>query len=415
MNQLIFEFLSNNFEFIFFFNLAILIFLLVFVFALKVHEFFIVNEFTKAVGQLLFSIVVVGEIILLFLSGYLYWMNYLQRNPGDLQARLLSDTHWMDETLTIYFIHDHELLSIDTRGQKQEVVFQAPHKILEYHFSPKGNDLLIVTEKELYALNRWTKKLERIDVISATPSKEMNGVIRGISWGPDSHRFCYEISRWSSYAAKNNYYVFDLKTMTKQEIPSPTRKIPYLYWDKEGNQLYYFRQEAKDTSYYSYPFKHEVYQISLSSLETKKVFEIPSRSSKISYEELRLYKNINIFEGAAHLSFGRNMGATYDWVSSKGTRLGIDKDDFLFFMQGKWWKKRLFLVMRDHLPGELSRYQYRGRPWSIRQVKWLPRGQYAILAHSSLGILILEPITGKIGKLVQASTDSIGWYEAPKN
>jgi len=74
------------------------------------------------------------------------------------------------------------------------------------------------------------------------------------------------------------------------------------------------------------------------------------------------------------------------------------------------WRRRLYQIPR--VPEDYSvpgRYQYRGGRLAVEDLRWLPSGRYVIMEHYFIGILILEPTTGRIGVLVNERGNSFGW------
>jgi len=98
-------------------------------------------------------------------------------------------------------------------------------------------------------------------------------------------------------------------------------------------------------------------------------------------------------------------------MSAKGNSIGIDAEDYLFYVPSKWFRKRLFKVPRELRYTEIPRHQYRGGDLVIDHIRWLPGDRYVIMEHRYLGVLILDPKTGKVGYLLQAHGNTFGWYQ----
>jgi len=60
---------------------------------------------------------------------------------------------------------------------------------------------------------------------------------------------------------------------------------------------------------------------------------------------------------------------------------------------------------------KLPRHQYKGGNLVVDQIRWIPGGRYVIMQHQDLGVLVLEPSTGKVGLLVHAVGENFGWYK----
>ena len=84
----------------------------------------------------------------------------------------------------------------------------------------------------------------------------------------------------------------------------------------------------------------------------------------------------------------------YSMVSPSGKLLGIDEKDFLYFQEGNKHHRLL---------------NFKVFPQPPMHLRWLPGENYVIMTCPSLGILILNPQTGAIGKIIEA--EAFGWYE----
>lgn len=423
------QFLSNNFEILFYTSLALLI--MSFSVMMAINTKFI--KWKKVIHwtfrEFLAGVVILGQVGLIGIVGYLYWLNY-QRSavPLEFLQDVLSNTHWVKTDLRIYFIDGHKLNSIKVNGQGPQMVFEAKEPIREYHFSPDGRYVLVATYNELYLVDRKTSKNKFIDSAGPFNSQEdFKGVVSAVRWAPDSQKFCYEIARWSTYTSQDNLYIYDVQKQKKDAIESPTRRISSLYWDIHAQNLYYLRHEAKDTSVYPYPYEVKVFRIGLDVLQPQLVAGIPFERSSVPMENLDL-RGIKLFLEGDQLSFHR-LEQQEDWieaqsaktrkpsdiqrqlVSDSGSYLGIDNDDYLYFVNRKWFRKRLFKIPRQPTLSDISRYQYKGGDLVVQQMRWLPKSRYVIMQHRSLGVLILEPSTRKIGLLVEAHGDTLGWYQ----
>ncbi|MFA5087820.1 MAG: hypothetical protein WC552_02160 [Candidatus Omnitrophota bacterium] len=407
------EFLGTHFEIIFLVNLLALVILAVFFVFSRAREW-TVSGIVVFLRRLLFYTVVAGELIVVISGGYVYWLNYQQKSESSLTDRVLPNTGWIKDPSTVYFVSDNELLSVQTNGANLKKIFVSEDAIRQYHFSPNGRYILIVTEKSLalaeVAVSK-TEVLERIDVSSQ--GNDLNAVIENVGWSPDSQRFCYEISKWSRHSSQANYYVFDLATRKRSVIKSPARRFFLLLWDEGGENIYGINQEALDTQFYAYPSRLRIFRIPLSNLTPELAIEIPTKTTAIPYARLEL-SGIKLFSDGKKISFDVADKNRLMWVSDKGSKVGIDQADHFYYVRNQWWRKRLFYVPREPVEGDLAHYWPQGGKLPIRGLKWLPGSRYVIIAHNSLGVLVLEPATGKIGQLIKRPCSAFGWYEASK-
>ena len=205
----IFNFISTHFEIVLLINFTWVVTLIVIGVVLRVREIRL-RHIRIFFEKLLFFSVVIGETILLVVCAYVYWINYERRSPVTLDDRLLLHTRWVKEHMTIFYVEGNDLRSIDTDGSNRKYIFEGNHKIREYHFSPDGKYILIVTENDLVLLDRKENKAQPIETLLATESVggKFKGVISGVRWAPDSQKLCYEVARWSPFSSQNNYYLY---------------------------------------------------------------------------------------------------------------------------------------------------------------------------------------------------------------
>src|SRR3989338_5703525 len=329
------QFVSNNFEILVWFNATWVACLVIIWVLVKIQVVSNYKPRTLIPGVMLF-LVTVGQIAMIFLSGYIYWLNYQHRSAETFGQRLTPTTNWVKEDLVIYFISDKSLLSINANGANKREIFQAPDKIREYHFSPDGRFLVIVTERELHLFHRDSRQSVLIDSIPASdPALQLNGVIGRVSWSPDSGKFCYEVAKWSKVSSHTQFNIYDLKSKEKHPLHKLAQKIPSLYWDMAGANLYFFKSESMDTSRYPYPHKIKICKIPLATFEVEIVAEILTKEMDIARLDVEA-RGIKLFWEGAKFSFNRSGPRDYDWVSDTGSRLGIHADDFLYYIKNRW-------------------------------------------------------------------------------
>ena len=95
--------------------------------------------------------------------------------------------------------------------------------------------------------------------------------------------------------------------------------------------------------------------------------------------------------------------------------VGVDQEDYFYYVPLRWFRKRLFKIPREPLSTAIPRYQYKGGSLVISRIRWLPGGRYVMMDHKFWGTMILEPSTGKVGLLVQAQGHTFGWYQGRKS
>ena len=410
------SFLSDHFELLISVNGSILLLFLIVFIALKLRDIDLLKVLYKAFKSALYIIVVIGQFSLFILFGYLYWENYQRPAPPlHLDEHVSASTQWVKNNTRIYFIDNKALRSIKINDRDSEIVFSGSDPVREYHFSPDGKRLLVLTQQDLFLVNRKTKQSQRIDTIKELVEGEdqekagpVKGSISGIQWAPDSQKFVYEIARWSKFSAQDSVYLYDLKKERKRAIRSPARRISSLYWDKQSESLYYLYHEARDPMLHASAYEVKVFRISTTTLTLELITRIPSEDLSVPIDSLNL-RDIDLFLDGDKLSFG-GPAKESDLVSDKGSLLGFDEDDCLYFVNSKWFRKRLYKISREPRNTEIPRYQYKGGDLVIDHIRWIPGGRYVIMEHRYWGVLILEPSTGKMGLLIRASGHTFGWY-----
>jgi len=416
MEETVFErvigFLSNYFELTVYVGASLWVLFFLLLFALRLKDVSARTFFYSTLRAIFLMGILIGQVALLIVSGYLYWENYERPAPKlDFSWDISASTNWVKDDARIYFIDNRKLRSIKINNRDSEDVFSGDDPIKEYHFSPDGKYLVILTEKELFLLDRTTKDSLRIDTLGPLESEEgaAKGSISGIQWAPDSQKVVYEITRWSKFSMQDNVYVYDIKNKTRKVIRSPTRRISSLYWDRQSDNLYYLYHEAQDTSLRATAFEVKVFRIPLATLTPEFVAKISRETSSVPIENLKL-RDIDLFLEGDKFSFGR-AGSENQLVSEKGASIGIDEDDYLYFTPAKWFRKRLYKVSREPRITDIDRYQYKGGDLEIDHIRWIPGGRYVIMEHRYWGVLIMEPFTGKVGLLIQANGRAFGWYQ----
>ena len=159
-------FVSNNFELLIVLNFSILGFFVVLMLALQYSEN-VASRPRYFLHQTLALFVTIGQLIMIVMSGYVYWINYQRENVIDFDRRMMKSTEWVKEKVKIYFIAGNDLVAINADGTDKEYLFEGEDSVLSYHFSPDGEFLAIVTETGLYKLRLKDRLKELIDSVSS--------------------------------------------------------------------------------------------------------------------------------------------------------------------------------------------------------------------------------------------------------
>ena len=412
-------FFSNHFEIIFLLWVTSLVFFLVILLAVKMQEKSLRKVLSREINQFLFGLVVAGQIILLGMTGYVYWLNYAAAPPEfRIPEDVLPTTQWVRQDLDIYFIDGQRLYAVDLQGRHKRLLIEAEEPLLEYAFSPDGRYVSALTRHNLYVWDSKNAAARWVDGVSPPKGTEAKAVMGRPRWAPNSRYLVYQVAKWSAYSSQETWKLYDVVTGKKVPLNTPTRKLSSLYWDKSAKNLYYIDQRLTDDQYaYDYEvrvFRIDVDQVFASAKKGKRyapelVASIPYDRKDLPVDNLRL-RGIELFLEGDRLVFDK-ASQHAALVSDKETRLGIDKDDYLYFIPNTWFRKRLFKVAREPvLTDNPYQHQYKGGPRIIQGIRWLPGGRYVFMEHRYFGPMILDPLTGKVGMLVPAGGEIFGWY-----
>jgi len=405
--RLIIQFLSNNFEILMAINISIIFMFLLVLIALKLREV----DFNRVAVYMMNIIVMCIQAFFLVLFTYLYWINY--KSPAevlDFSKMLSSNTHWVKQNFRIYFIKDNQLKTVGINGSNPKVLLTTNEPIREYDFSPDGRYLLVSSPRELYCMNLKTGKWFVVEsLLNTNNDTDLHRGISSLQWSPDSRHFCYVIARWSKYSDRHNMYIYDLTKNRRQQVKGFFQKQNVLYWDRKGENIYFFHYKLQDTSIQPYAYEIIIYRISLTKLTPEFVAEIPSREASLPIEQLAI-RHIKLFLNGERFIFSKFKEKDC-FISENGSYIGIDDKDNLYFVKNKWFRKRLYKITRRPVISDIPRYQYRGGDLTLKNFRWIPGGHYVIMQHTRLGIIILEPATARIGILIEADGDTFGWYD----
>ncbi len=408
-----FQAINNNFEIFLIIFIVLILTLLLSLALAKFRVLVFLGYLPEILKAILLKIVILGQFALLIGLMGVYWINYqVAAELIKIPDNVLVSTDWVSLKIPIYFIEKNQLHRINANGSNHRIVFKAETPLKEYIFSPDGRYLVIVSEKDVFLHDQETQNTEKVDTIGNIIGSEddLNGVIRGVRWAKDSQKFCYEIHRWSKYSSQSNLYVFDLKDDIRKSVISPGRKISSVYWSRSSDSLYYIYNEALDTSVRGYPFEVKVYRIDLVEMKPKLVTAFPYQEATVPTDSLAL-RDIQLYLDNHKYEFGRAVKENA-LMSAEGPSVGIDQNDHLFYVRHRWFRKRLFKIARYKVDYIDSEYQKKGGELMIQHISWLPGGRYIIMEHKTIGILILEPQTKRIGRLYKSQGYAFGWYKA---
>ena len=95
-------------------------------------------------------------------------------------------------------------------------------------------------------------------------------------------------------------------------------------------------------------------------------------------------------------NFSNRMGQkNIVWNARKGKKLGLDEERCLYYQDSPERRKKLFCLRYDGL--------------YLTHLRWIPSEHFVIMTYGPLGILVIDPVAGKVGRLIKGQI--FGWYE----
>ncbi len=293
--------------------------------------------FDNIFKKILLSIVTWGIYVLIFMGGYVFWLEYQKNHQDELSRRLKPDTRWVMNKFPVYFASGNKFGRINLDGSDLKIFYKASFPVQEFIFSPDGRYVAIITSGDLLVYDQKLDQIEPVQGLgSLVKEQAAKGLIQTLQWSSDSQKFCYELSRWSQVAWADQFYVYDLQDKQKKMIPTSKKNL------------------------------------SIEDLNAAGM--IPS-----------LTKNFSNRMGQKNIL----------WNSLKGKRLGLDEERCLYYQNSRGQRKNLFCLRYDGL--------------YLMHLRWIPSERYVIMTYGPLGILVLDPISGEVGQLINGQT--FGWYE----
>ena len=364
-----------------------------------------ITRITQTFNRLAFVIACWGIAVFLGVLARQFWITELRESAEYLNiervflAKVLPNTFWVKTKFPIYCILHNDLVSINIDGTQMRYVFKGKEDLREYQFSPDGRSILLLTNKELYKLDQETKTADLIESLKdLKESGKVRGLIRRVRWSPDGQKILYETSKWSVYSSQDHIYVFDLKDKTRRLVKRPPYKIMEMFWDTKSENFYYSRYRSVNGGHT--PYEISIFKVPLSSLEPELVAAMQGKENSAVSLDLKPF-GIEIFLKGEQLAFGRRSQRAAAVTSPKDRAVGFDDRDYLYYEPSRGKRKRILRIPRGP----------RKAIFPINDLRWIPGERYVVMNHDPMGILILEPSTGKLGQLIEG--DAFGWYERP--
>ncbi|MCQ9207954.1 MAG: hypothetical protein NG712_01035 [Omnitrophica bacterium] len=320
------------------------------------------------------------KVIGIFFSIYLLFLaccfSYAEE---EFYEKVLFDTSWVKQEFPIYFApYAQDLRSINIDGTELKEVFETKYPVQEYQFSPDGKYLNILTysglePKEAYLLDRETNQPQLLEIIA-------QGTLQ---WAPDNQRFLYR--------SRDYFYIYNYLTKEREKVLERPFYFTNIYWDETGENLYFMEYQRLDQGL----FHGKLFRLPLATREAELLRE--ADTGKAIFQELLKPLEIELFNNEKN-RFRWGKRKRYSLTLESGQKLYQDEAGDLYYQDAQGHQQRLFAIPRDYLKGFSYIYNFR----------WIPGGKYVIM-QSETEIFILEPSTGKVGKLTDGN--AFGWYK----
>lgn len=343
--------------------------------------------------EILSRVVLIGILFMIFMTISIFWTEYQRSRQTNLRQRVSPDTHWVMQKFSVYFILGNKFGRINIDGSDLRYLYKASFLIQEFIFSPDGKFIVLVSSGDILLYDVVNDQINLIQSLgSLIKENAANGLIRGIQWSPDSKKFCYEVYRWSDVASQDHFYIYYVDSGKNSLLRMPPWPLRGVVWDRDTQFLFGYKTHRRELSV-SPDFLGEIYALSLGDSPAKLVRVIKTPNENLTFADFQS-AGINPF---VNQNFSNRVGQrNVLWKSPHGNEsLGLDKNRFLYFQDALGKRKQLFSFKQDEM--------------SVRHLRWVPENKYVMLTHSSLGILVLDPNSGRIGQLVSAQ--AFGWYE----
>ena len=367
--------------------------------------------FPMVVRGSLLGFLIISQIFIAGLLGYIYWFNYHHpRQELTYVDEIQGQPYWIKDDMTIFFTHADTFASVNINGEQYTSIYTAPGIIKSYHLSPDGQHAVIATFQELVLVRLSDQSFTIVEEIDKT-SGDIKGVLMGVRWAKDSGQFIYSKSLRSPYGQKVSHIVYRPADESKQTVRGLVAKNAPFYWDTDSAHIFYFRFTSDGIAPDGFAYDCLTSRIPLKTMASEFFAKFPTQTTDIPFDEMR-WRDVELFAGADQLSFGRR--SFYGvWPNEKGQYIGIDEEDYLYLVKKKWFKKRLFKVTRQIEEGDAKSPSYKEGSLTLENIRWLPGGRYVIMEDKTMGGVILDTANGRMGQLAGFKAKNFGWMTPP--
>ncbi len=352
--------------------------------------------------RVLATIFFAGLTLAIALAGNIAWENYNLWVQKRLLAQIEPTTLWVKEEIPLYLILYNKIVRINLNGLGLQDVYQTDDLIDEYYFSPDGKHLVVNMTRKLVLVDFISGKDEIVEELVFN-SPDLKGALSRLTWDRESKKFFYMRSLWSPVSSYEEYFVYTIAAHKNVGLKGPSYRLMDVYWDWEGKNLYYARPTQKD-KFDPYKFSFKIFRIPMDTFKPQLVDTLSTDKGQLPTMDLRSLE-IKLFVPQAPLAFKKKESHHLSAVSTKGMEIRLNKDDYLYYGEKGSPLKKLIRLPRLYLKKETP----------LKHLEWASGGRYVLLVHRSLGILVFDPLTRKIGRLIDLKAEGLGWNPAGRD
>ena len=332
---------------------------------------------------------------------------------GGLIKALQLNTDWVSQPQKVYYSVGEKLYSVLLNGKKSRLCFSADAEITGAVFSPDGKCLAVKTSGGLSIID--TKKCE-VETVYEVPHGETAvstaGVfVGGMYWSPDSQKICFFVEKTAAPSLQTQWFVYDRTLKQKRSVPLGARQSAFLVWAEDSRRLYFKQvRSAAARRDQAVVYRIQWYEIPLDTLKSALVMDVGSETLTVPDKE-RARVGVHIFQEDRRLRlesarpFFRNMRITSD----NGKQIYINQKGQLCYQSRYGVRYALFglSTFSDYLTFPPAGKE---NAFLIEDARWTPSGKYVLLRHYVYGLLVLDPISRRIGALVKGDVGMFGLY-----
>lgn len=340
-----------------------------------------------------------------------FWSEHPFLQPGGLEQALRMRTDWAVYPREIFYTVGHELFSVNIDGQQRRRRFEASSDIQQAIFSPDGRLLAIKTSTDITVLNLTDDQAYLIydTRLDQGFSHDANIMVGGIQWSPDSSKVCFFVQKSSQVSSHTNWIVHDIRARQDMLVALGVRQTAFLVWSVDSSKLY-FSQVRSIEGQGKPQYRVSWFAIALANNAMTQIADVVSSKMEIPDHELAdhgiaLYRQNKNFR----LDASQTLSSLSAVESSSGKKIFVNTDLQLCYQSAYGVRYPLFGLsqMKDYV---LFPPEGQERAFTVQEARWLPSEKYVLLKHYTHGLLVMDPVSRRIGILAQGRIGVFGMH-----